>query len=259
MTDPLIIDVSSHSRDTLSPSSWTELDLIGAPWHGVIVKATEGIGASGKSWERTLAAWFSDHWPAIRTRGGDRYGVDWLRGAYHFLRADGRGRAQAHHYLATIDRAGGWGVGDLWPVVDVEEGSGNGAVVAQHGRAIVEDTARAFVETVNEELGRDVVLYAGWWLASIGIADRLGCEWLWYASYTRTLPAAVYRRIGWSTDRLLLWQYDGSGTSDGSLTGYPTRAPIAHGKDVDINVLTLPGGLTRLRSLLWAERPDGMI
>lgn len=259
MTDPLLIDLSPWSRQ--QPRHWFELAAAGAPWHGGIIKSSEGH----HTYERWRdEEWFAPHWRAIAGAGRS---VDrpWFRGAYHFLLADGRGAEQADVMLDAIERAGGWdGAGDLFPIVDLEEGSGNGSrfqqLAKQFGPATarmrVIDTVEAFAARVLERIGRPTILYAGWWLRSIGVTSRMGCEWLWYAAYTRTLPASVYRAIGWDADRLLLWQYDGSGDSDGALPGYPTRAPIEHGEDVDINVLTLPGGVERLAGLLtWAERP----
>ena len=94
------------------------------------------------------------------------------------------------------------------------------------------------------------MLYAGWWLGSIGVTDQLGCDALWYASYTRRLDPRVYRAIGWDLERLALWQYDGSDDSNGQLPGYPVAAPIEHGEDVDISALVSSGGVPGLRALI---------
>jgi hypothetical protein len=143
------------------------------------------------------------------------------------------GAPQAEHYLQRIERAGGWGDGDLWPIASVEEGSGNKA----RSRQQVIDTTSAFAEAVRARTGRDVVLYGGWWLASMGLCDRMGCSWLWYPSCTETLPAESYERIGWTAGELLAWQYveDGKGGPD----GYPTRSPLG---DTDLSALTIAGG-----------------
>lgn len=88
--------------------------------------------------------------------------------------------------------------------------------------------------------GRGVVLYAGWFLASMGIRDKMGCSWLWYASYTSSLPPASHERIGWTRDELLAWQYVGDG--NGKLAGYPTTTPLGN---IDISAVTIAGGGTR--------------
>lgn len=241
MTDPLLADASPWSA--VRPDAWRELARDPA-WNGAILKTSEG--------HRAYDAWLGPHWRAVGA-ASDRQ--DWLRGGYHFAIMDGRGREQADVCLDAIERAGGWFERDLFVTVDAEEGSGNHVRVAQLGRAVVEDTVDSFSARVLERTGRPTILYAGWWLRSIGVTSRMGCEWLWMASYTRTLQAATYGAMGWDPSRLLLWQYDGSQGADGVLAGYPTRAPITGGESVDVSVLTMPGGVEALRRVLWAERP----
>jgi len=238
VTSPLLVD---HAYPP-SPSCWADLAAAGAPWHGAILKASEGLRP-----HRHL----EPHWAAIRDAGGARYGVDFFRGGYHFLRLDCPGAAQADHYLDTIERAGGWDVGDLWPIVDIEEGSGNDAIVSRRGAGVVSDVAHAFVERVRQRTGREVVLYFGGWLRSLGLRSTLGCRYGWIAAYTPTLPAAWWRDLGFV--ELWAWQYAGhAGNMLAELEGYPHTTPVG---DADISALTLPGGIERMRSLLWAERP----
>ena len=47
---------------------------------GCVVKASEGVG-----WGKTNEEWFKRAWKKIREVAGDRYGVDFFRGCYHFL------------------------------------------------------------------------------------------------------------------------------------------------------------------------------
>jgi len=240
MTSPLLADASPWS--SVRPDAWLELARDPA-WHGVILKTSEGLHA--------YDAWLGPHWRAVGTP--DR--PDWLRGGYHFAIMDGRGREQADVCLDAIERAGGEAERDLWVTVDAEEGSGNAERVKRLGAAIVEDTVSGFAARVRERTGRATMLYAGWWLASLGLRSRMGCEWLWFASYTRTLSTAAYAALGWTPGKLGLWQYSGSKGSEGKLAGYPTRAPIPGGESVDINALVLEGGVPRVRGMLWAERP----
>jgi GH25 family lysozyme M1 (1,4-beta-N-acetylmuramidase) len=247
--DPLFLDASRWSRQR--PEDWPALAAAGLPWIGVCLKASEGRYSSRE--------WFEPHWRAIREAGGDRFGVDWFRGAYLFARLDTPWEVQADTFLRTV---GPPAIGDLFATIDVEEGdprdpASNAAIVRASGPRYVEDIIAPIAAKLRRETGHDVTLYAGGWYASLGLRSRLGCDWLWWAAYTRELPASWYGAAGWTPDRLLWWQYDGSGNSNGKLVGYPTRAPIEHGEDVDISVLTLPGGIERLRSLLWAERPSG--
>jgi GH25 family lysozyme M1 (1,4-beta-N-acetylmuramidase) len=252
-TDPLFVDASVWQDAQIAPAAWETL-AADPRFHGVILKATEGVGGA-TGWQARSAAWFARHWPAVGAVRKE--GLEFYRGAYHFLRLDSPGTAQADHFLRTIDAAGGWSAPlDLLPVVDVEEGSGNAALVAARsdGVSMLCRTVEAFVSRVQQRTGRDVVLYAGWWLASLGIRERFGCAWLWYASYTASLARGVYERIGWSRDRLLWWQYCGANASGplAELVGYPHTTPIGN---TDISALTMPGGLAALRAGLWAERP----
>src|SRR5712691_7585999 len=76
---------------------------------GAILKATEGLYYAG-------GAWFPREWSSAHNQAG--YGDTWLRGCYHFLKFNQDGTAQADFYLKTVDAAGGWDKGDLWPIVD---------------------------------------------------------------------------------------------------------------------------------------------
>jgi len=238
--DPLLVDV--YAGDLNGLPNWQHLAELGAPWHGAIIKATEG------TWY--APGWFDTNWRQIRHVAVERYGIDWFRGAYHFLKFEAPGIKQAELYLATVARAGGWDVGDFWPIVDVELGgernSNRNATAAQ-----VVDCTMGFAEKCKRETGRDVMLYGNGAMRDLGIHDRMGCDWLWLPRYTTSLPPFVYERSGWSAKELVMWQYSGDGQS--VLAGYP-RSPLGFGK-CDVSALVLEGGIQRLRSLLWAEDP----
>jgi GH25 family lysozyme M1 (1,4-beta-N-acetylmuramidase) len=229
--DALLVDVYQGDGG----KDWAALAAAGPPWHGAILKATQG------TYYRDTA-WLAPNWRAVRAAGGARYGVDWFRGAYHYLDVRQPGGDQADAYLAAVDYAGGWGPGDLWPMVDVERAGQREATSSQQ----VIDCTGAFVARVTAATGREVMLYGGSWLADLAITARMGCAWLAIARYTPTLPVHVYERIGWDRDHLVLWQYCGDGTS--YLAGYPREAPGC-GK-VDISALVLPGGISAFRTHL---------
>jgi GH25 family lysozyme M1 (1,4-beta-N-acetylmuramidase) len=242
VTSPLFIDTYSGAPQP----DWQKLVDAGAPWHGAIIKATEGTGFGPK--------WFDANWKAVREVAGDRYGADWFRGAYHFLKFNQDGAAQADFYLSVIERAGGWGPGDIWPAVDVEmggEANSNRSATAQQ----VIDCTSAFAERVRSRTGRDVMLYGNGAMRDLGIKNRMSCSWLWCPRYTATLPREIYERAGWSQDRLALWQYagDGTGGDNVGLSGYPAAAP-GLSSHCDVSVLTLPGGLPALRAQLNGPR-----
>ena len=232
--DPLLVDVSPWQ--VLPPTVWSRLAAAGPPWCGVGLKVSEGT--------KGYPDWFGAHWPAVRDAGGERYGVDWFRLGYHFWRRD-VSVGQAHDFLFELERAGGLDIGDMI-AVDVERCEANQDATA----AEVVDGVSAWVETVRVETGRDVVLYAGAWLAELDVRDRMGCSWLWYPSYTATLTPATYERIGWTREELFAWQYAGLG-GDGrvraALADYPAETPVGR---ADISAVTLPGGVERVRQLL---------
>lgn len=193
----LFVDVSPWQAGTIPPAAWARLAAAGAPWIGAAIKVSEG--------RSTWSSWCRAHWPAIRAAGGERYGVDWFRIAYGFWRRDVPGPMQARVLLAELERAGGLNGGDLI-TVDVELCKANrGATAAE-----VEDGVSSWVDTVRSATGaRVVLLYAGAWLAELGVRSRMGCSWLWYPSYTARLdrrfgstscPAREYSRAGAGLD-----------------------------------------------------------
>jgi len=238
--DPLFVDV--YSGDLHGTPNWTLLLSLGPPWHGAIVKATEGLSYAPH--------WFDVQWQTLRGAAGARYGHDWFRGAYHFLKLLDDGARQAELYLRTVERAGGWDVGDLWPIVDVELGGERNSNRHATADQVVECTTR-FAEVCRRELGRDVMLYGNGAMRDLGIRDRMGCDYLWIPRYTPTLPEITYQRAGWRLDELVLWQYSGDGQA--YLDGYPAFPP-GFGK-CDVSALVHPGSIEWLRSHLFAEDP----
>jgi GH25 family lysozyme M1 (1,4-beta-N-acetylmuramidase) len=240
MISPLIVDI--YANDLGGKPDIGALVDAGAPWHGLILKATEGTGYTG-------GAWFQKYWAEARDRAGDRYCVDWFRGAYHYIRLNQPADAQIDLYLNTVDKAGGWGDGDFWPILDLEHANNPDLPAAQ----IVEKVTE-MAELVRARTGRDVTLYGGSLMYDKGITDHMGCQRLWIARYAATLPAIVYQRVGWQLEDVLMWQYDGDG--EGYLAGYPKTSPM--GK-TDISAMLVAGGgeaaLEYLRTNLSVQTP----
>lgn len=220
-------------------------DLGGEPnWQGA-VDAPNFVGAIVKATESTSfnTDWFSKNWPLVKQVGGDRYGQTWFRGAYHFLKFNRDGTAQADFFLDTIESAGGYDVGDIIPIVDVELGhdgkadsqgrtrprNSNWDASAQQ----IIDCTSAWAERVKERTGQEVMLYGNGAMRDKSIKDRMGCDWLWVPRYTATLPREIYERAGWTLDRVAMWQYSGDG--EAALPGYP-REVENFGK-VDLSVI----------------------
>lgn len=242
---PLIVDV--FQGDLGGVPNWPALVALGAPWHGAILKATEGTYYS--------PAWFAGNWRSVRTAAGDRYGQDFFRGAYHFLKFNQSGTLQADYYLKAITDAGGFAIGDLWPIVDVELGGEKNSNQTASAQQIIDCTS-AFADRVKKVTGRKIVLYGAGAMFERGITSRMHCDYLWCPRYTPTLPKEVYERIGWTLDALLMWQYSGDGQS--YLAGYPSYPPGFGKCDVSALVAGSQGAeLAWLRAELWAETPNG--
>lgn len=209
----LMVDL--YWKDVAGAPNWPRLltarwgpDVNGNHWpyYGAMLKATQGT-----SYYRNAIAWFGRGWRALAAAERVKHNRDhdFVRAAYHYLNFWQDGSTQARYYLRTIDLAGGWEDGDALPVVDVEFGSDARQRAAS--RAQVEDCLAAWVETVYDETGRDVILYGGSALSELrlrygaGIPDR--CTWLWPAAYSRTLKSTEWTRLGYRGDQVALWQY----------------------------------------------------
>ncbi|HEX7096680.1 MAG TPA: glycoside hydrolase family 25 protein [Acidimicrobiales bacterium] len=184
--------------------------LIAEHCTGIILKATQGL--------HYAPSWFVRHWQAVRDVGGDRYGSTWLRGAYHYLDFFASGAHQADVFLDHVDKAGGWGHGDIMPIVDVERGGGNRDADGQMVIARVE----AFVGRVKARTGRNVILYGRGAMRDLAIRSMMGCVGVWNPSYTRTMRT---EGLPCEVDDVLLWQYTDGSAGDASVHGCPLRLP----------------------------------
>jgi GH25 family lysozyme M1 (1,4-beta-N-acetylmuramidase) len=242
--DPLGIDIYEH--DVAKPD-WSKLH--GDPRYSfAILKATEGTGYAPQ--------WFVEQYTALGRVLADSGRVTgqssertFLRGAYHYLKFNQRGRDQAHVYLNHVNRANlaldghadnSWRRGDLHPIVDVELGNERDSN-RRATRAQVIDCTTEFAKTVAEETGRPVILYGNGAMRDLRICDKMGCTYLWIPRYTTLLPVWVYGRAGWKEEDLFAWQYCADGV--GFLKGYPVVSPIG---PVDASVLLFKGGLEAL-------------
>jgi GH25 family lysozyme M1 (1,4-beta-N-acetylmuramidase) len=240
MTDPLIVDC--YEGDLNGHPDWQKLADAGPPWHGAIVKASEGLAYH--------SSWFGMQWRALKTVGGARYGQDWFRGAYHYARIAEDAVKQAHVYLGQVEQAGGWDVGDLWPMIDVESANNPD----KPGKAKLEDWVSTYAAEIERETGRKPTLYGNIYLWENGVTSTCGCGTLIVARYSMTLPATVYQRIGWTWSAkpdaepptLLGWQGVGDGEGYWSM---PTTSPI--GK-VDITAFVVANGGTA--ALEWVRQ-----
>lgn len=168
---------------------------------GAILKAWDGIHFND-------GGWFKRHWPAVRDAGGANYGQSWFRGAYLFLEFQQSGADQADAYLAAVDAAGGWGGGDILPIIDVEQG-GAGHRNRSASKQQVIDCVTACAARVREQTGRRVILYGRGAMRDLGIADKMGCDLVWNPAYTAAM--VVHGLEAFALEDIVLWQYCGDG------------------------------------------------
>lgn len=203
---------------------------------GCYVKASEGLG-----WGAQNEDWFRKSWQAMRQVGGAKYGVDWFRGAYHFLRFSMDGARQADYFCNLIEQAGGWGEGDLMPWVDVEEG-GQGSWASDPKTGVhrklesikdpgelarlatsVTKCTTDFVARVKQRFpGIHVGVYGRGVFRDLHMTHaRFGADAVCNPAYTRTMPPMD--AYGWPLEDVVEWQLCGDGEVYAS--GYPSVIP----------------------------------
>lgn len=245
---PLLVDL--YSEDANGHPDIQKLVLAGEPWVGVDLKVSQGIYYSS-------GAWLQKYWAQARSLAGSRYGSTWFRGGYHYMQFDTnqKPKAQAEFFLKAIEKAGGWGPGDLNPSVDVEEANQPAGVT----RALVEDYVSEWSLYMLNNIGRRAICYGGSYLRELGITSHMECLGPWVACYENQLPPKVYTSIGYPDwKKVIAWQY--SGTDAGVYTappGYPKVSPCGH---TDISTYLINGGgepaMEWLRANLPPENPD---
>jgi Glycosyl hydrolases family 25 len=195
---------------------------------GIMLKASEGWRTT-EHWSIDSTQWFLARWPQVLTAAGDRYADTFFRGAYHYLVFDPkRVQDQVDFYLANVAAAGGWGVGDLVPIVDVERGKASSAN-ASASSALVEDVTSGFIAAVTAATGQPVMLYGRGAMRDLHITSRMGATYLWNPSYTASMHSAADQ--GWPTSDL--WQYTDGKTNH---TPYLTHAPGLGAVDASISL-----------------------
>jgi GH25 family lysozyme M1 (1,4-beta-N-acetylmuramidase) len=193
---------------------------------GCVIKATEAVSTS---WPKLYIDWFKRSWKKLRDVGGDRYGVDFFRGCYHFLQFTVDGTKQADFFCDTVDAAGGWDDGDLMPWVDIEEG-GQVSFASQKLETIkdaalrkrlagqVTTCATAFIERFKERTGLRIAVYGRGVFRDLQMTDgKFGADSVVNPAYTAQMPRM--EKYGVPLDDISLWQLCGDG--DVVLPGYP--------------------------------------
>jgi lysozyme len=181
------VDVSHHQGRI----AWAKLPRQGVDF--AYIKATEGADHVDRR--------FSINW-----RAAHRAGIH--RGAYHFFRLCGSGRAQAANFVRTVP----FDAAALPPALDLEF---PGNCSRRPPRAKVHKELGDFLRIVEARYGKRAVLYLTrrfdkryriskafdrpLWLRSIRSEPRFGARsWsIWQASYTRRLHG-VRGRVDWN-------------------------------------------------------------
>jgi hypothetical protein len=192
----LIVD--QYPDDSGPRPPWETL-VSTAGFYGVILKASEGTRYND-------GGWFRKNWPAVRDAGGDRYPHSWCRGAYHFLRFNQSGAAQADAYLKAIDNAGGWDSGDIIPIIDVELGTPPNTNTKATAQQIVQCTTEC-ADRIRAVTGQRVMLYGRGAMDTRHITSHMGCDVVWNPSWTAQMVKQGLE--SWNLEDIVLWQYCG--------------------------------------------------
>lgn len=205
----LIADASAHQGDA---PPWAALAAY-PDMCGVIVKISEGLTYAPR-------AWLARNWPAVRLAGGTRYGSSWFRGAYHYLRIDQDGAAQADFFLDAIEKAGGWGSGDMMPFVDAEASQNSGATKER-----IIACVSAFANRIKARTGRGTIYYGRGFMRDYDIKSRMGCVAVWNAGYTGGTMPMTGLSPAFSREDVVLWQYTDGSDKNPPPPGLPHRIP----------------------------------
>lgn len=247
---PPAVEPANRSPLLLVDLYWQ--DVGGKPKWDVLVKDERYVGAIIKATEGIVYGhtdWFIKNWKLIKNVASDRYGRDWFRGCYHYLKFNQSGETQADYYLKVIEKAGGWDDGDILPIVDVELGSERSSN-QKASKEEIERVTGAFVKRVKQVTGREVILYGRGAMRDKGITSRMGCKWLWDPQYGPKLSVDAIERVGWTLDDTPLWQYtDGDVGATKTLRGAELPQLIPGFGRVDASVF-IGGNISDLRRKL---------
>jgi len=216
----------------------------GNPKWEVLANTPQYCGAILKAWDGTQfddRGWFQRNWSAVREVAADRYGINWFRGAYLFLEFRQDGTEQADAYLQAVSDAGGWGDGDILPIIDVEQGglgrpaaNGKTAVAPHPNRSAsaqqIIDCTTSCAERLSQQTGRKVILYGRGAMRDLEIRDRMGCDRVWNPAYTDTMVR--HGLEAWSLEEIVLWQYCGDGTA--AIDSLPHSVPGFGACDISV-------------------------
>jgi GH25 family lysozyme M1 (1,4-beta-N-acetylmuramidase) len=156
-----------------------------------------------------------------------------------FLNLWDDGVSQADNYLKTIEDAGGWENGDMFPMIDVELGNdgSNGRPRNRNQDASTQqiiECATACANHLREVTGRNIILYGRGAMRDRQIKDKMGCDAVWNPSYTRTMVTNGLE--AWTLDDIVLWQYCGDGVAGIDEQKLPRSIPGFGSPDISVYI-----------------------
>jgi lysozyme len=175
------IDVSRY-QETIDWESVKNMNVAGIKMGFTFIKATEGIENQDRFFKR--------NWKKAKDAG-------MARGAYHFFIATKNGKAQAEHFIKTVELQ----PGDLPPVLDVE---------ATYGVPWkkVRERVKEWLTTVENYYGVKPIIYANVDFYQQVLKDEFDEYPLWVAHYLQKEKPRIYR--DWH-----FWQYSEQGHVNG--------------------------------------------
>lgn len=175
------IDVSRY-QETIDWESVKSMNVEGVKMGFTFIKATEGIESQDRFFKR--------NWKRAKVAG-------MARGAYHFFIATKSGKAQAEHFIKTVELQ----PGDLPPVLDVE---------ATYGTPWkkVRERVKEWLLTVENYYGVKPIIYANVDFYQQVLKDEFDDYPLWVAHYLQKEKPRIYR--DWH-----FWQYSEQGHVNG--------------------------------------------
>jgi lysozyme len=175
------IDVSRY-QETIDWQSVQGMNVEGVKLGFTFIKATEGIESEDRFFKR--------NWKRTKDAG-------MARGAYHFFIATKSGKAQAEHFIKTVELQ----PGDLPPVLDVERTFG-----VPYKK--VRERVREWLLTVENYYGVRPIIYANVDFYDQVLKDEFDDYPLWVAHYLQKEKPRIYRP--WH-----FWQYSEQGHVNG--------------------------------------------
>lgn len=175
------IDVSRY-QETIDWQSVQGMNVEGVKLGFTFIKATEGIESEDRFFKR--------NWKRTKDAGI-------ARGAYHFFIATKSGKAQAEHFIKTVELQ----PGDLPPVLDVERTFG-----VPYKK--VRERVREWLLTVENYYGVRPIIYANVDFYDQVLKDEFDDYPLWVAHYLQKEKPRIYRP--WH-----FWQYSEQGHVNG--------------------------------------------